>query len=65
MILLAALAGAIAAAGLALLIRELVRREPPPGMPPPRLALIAGPGSMARRRMLLSVPAALAEVKQD
>jgi Flp pilus assembly protein TadB len=60
MILLAALAGAIAAAGLALLIRELVRREPPPGMPPPRLALIGGPGSMARRRMLLSVPAALA-----
>ncbi len=60
MILLAALAGAIAAAGLALLIRELVRREPPPGLPPSRLALIGGPGSMARRRMLLSVPAALA-----
>ena len=62
MILLAALAGGTVAAGLALLIRELIRREPQPGTPPSRLALRGGgPGaSPARRRMLLSVPAALA-----
>jgi Flp pilus assembly protein TadB len=59
-ILLAALAGAAAATGIALLIRELVRREPQPGTPPPMLALRGRPASPARRRILLAVPAALA-----
>jgi Flp pilus assembly protein TadB len=60
MTLLAALAGAAVAAGLVLLVRELLRREPPPGLPPGRLrpaaVLTAGTG----RRTLLAVIAGLA-----
>jgi Flp pilus assembly protein TadB len=56
MILLAALTGAAVAGGLVLFIRELVRREPPPGTPPRRRILIARP---ARRRLVLAVPVGL------
>lgn len=57
MILLAALAGAAAAGGIVLFIRELFRREPPPGRPPRRgHALSASTG----RRILIAVPAGIA-----
>jgi Flp pilus assembly protein TadB len=59
MMLLAALAGAAVAAGLVLLARELVRREPPAGLPPRRIrALAVSAGT--RRQLLLAVVAALA-----
>jgi Flp pilus assembly protein TadB len=60
MILLAALAGAAVAAGIVLFIRELFRREPPPGTPPGHQVLGRALSGPARRRILLSVPAALA-----
>jgi Flp pilus assembly protein TadB len=58
MILLAALAGAAVAGGVVLLIRELLRRAPEPGTPPPRMVLGWALGAPARRRILLSVPVA-------
>jgi len=53
MILLAALAGAAVAVGLVLFIREVLRREPPAGTPPPKRGrtLSASTG----RRILLAV----------
>jgi Flp pilus assembly protein TadB len=59
-ILLAALAGAAVAGGIVLLLRELARRQPPPGTPP-RRPLFGGALAVpaARRRIVLSVPAAL------
>jgi Flp pilus assembly protein TadB len=59
-ILLAALAGAAVAGGLVLLIRELVRREPPPGTPPRRPVLGSRIARPARRRLILAVPVGLA-----
>jgi Flp pilus assembly protein TadB len=58
MMALAALAGAVAAAGFVLLIGELTRRQPPPGLPPRRIR--AGIAAGTRRRLLLAVVAALA-----
>ena len=73
MIVLAALAGAVVAAGLALLALELTRREPPPGTPPRLLPGGAGRGARSaglavrhqqaggvQRRLLLAGPAGLA-----
>jgi Flp pilus assembly protein TadB len=72
-IVLAALAGAALAGGLALLVRELTRREPAPGTPAWRMPGAAGrrtrtaglggrdqPASGVQRRLLVAVPAALA-----
>jgi Flp pilus assembly protein TadB len=59
MILLAALAGAAVAVGLVLFIRELVRREPPPGTPPRRQVFGRGIARPARRRLMLAVPVGL------
>jgi Flp pilus assembly protein TadB len=59
MIALAALAGAAVAAGFVLLARELVRREPPPGLPPGRLRGVSISAGM-RRQLLLAAVAALA-----
>jgi Flp pilus assembly protein TadB len=55
---LAGLAGAVAAAGLVLLIRELTRREPPPGTPPRQTPFrISG---VTGRRSAIAVVAGLA-----
>jgi Flp pilus assembly protein TadB len=54
-ILLAALAGAAVAGGLALFIRELFRHEPPPGTPPGLQLLSRGTGASIGRRILLAV----------
>jgi Flp pilus assembly protein TadB len=59
MILLAALAGAAVAAGIVLFLRELARRQPPPGRPPRLRILGRGDDHAVRRRILYSVPAAL------
>ncbi|HTP14823.1 MAG TPA: type II secretion system F family protein [Streptosporangiaceae bacterium] len=59
MTLLAALAGATVAAGIVLLVRELLRREPPPGVPPRRLRPATLPAGTSRR-ILLAVGACLA-----
>ena len=73
MIVLAALAGAAVAAGLALLALELTRREPAAGTPPRLMPGAAGRGARSaglavqqqqggglQRRLLLAGPAALA-----
>ena len=59
MILLVALAGGLAAAGLALLVVELTRRAPPPGTPPGRALIRSGFGS-GGKRITFAVVAAVA-----
>jgi Flp pilus assembly protein TadB len=60
MIVLAALAGGLIVAGLALGIRELNGRVRPPGVPPPRAPLSGWVSDQRRRRILLAVAAGLA-----
>ena len=59
MIVLAALAGAVIAAGLVLGIRELTGRARPPGTPPPRRPFGRSLSDWPRRRALLAVVAGL------
>ena len=55
MTLLAGLAGGLAIAGLALLVRELTRPAPPPGIPRRRVTI----GRRAGRRLLIALAAGL------
>ncbi len=60
MTLLPALTGAITAAGLLLLARELTRQAPPPGTPPARRPLAAILTAASARRLLAAATAGLA-----
>ncbi len=60
MILLAALAGGLAAVGLILLVAELTRRAPPPGTPPRPAVIRARLTESVRRKILLGVVVGLA-----